>query len=64
MRSPTEYLPSTWGCAKIDDTLRTGEEVVFFVELNELEGGTGAVTVLLGHVVKLIETPLGVLFLP
>lgn len=63
-RGQFEHLPSTWGGTKIDDTLGSGEDVVFFVKLDELEGGTGAVTMLLGHVIELIETPLGVLFLP
>ena len=64
MPLPTRvYLPATWRCAKIDDALGIGQNVVLLVQLDQLEGGTGTVTVLLRHEVELIETPLGVLFL-
>lgn len=58
-----ENLPSTGSRTEIDDALGIGEEIVFLVKLNELKSGSGAVTVLLRHMIELIETPLGVLFL-
>ena len=56
-------LPATWCCAKIDQTFGVGQEIVFFVQLNKFKSGTGAVAMLLGHIIELIKTPFGVLFL-
>ena len=57
------YLPSTGCRTEIDDALSASQEVVLLVELDQLEGSTGPVAVLLSHVIELIKTPLGVLFL-
>jgi len=58
-----KYLPSTRGSAKIYYTFGACEKVVFLIELNKFESGSGAVSVLLSHVIKLIETALCVLFI-
>jgi hypothetical protein len=56
-----EDLPTTWGSAEIDQALSRAEEVEFLVKLNELECGSGAVTLLLCHVIELIKPILGLL---
>jgi hypothetical protein len=48
-------LPTTWSCAEINETLGIAEEIEFFIKLNKLEGGTRAITLLLGHVIELIQ---------
>jgi len=51
------------GGAKIEHDLALLEEAIFLVELDQLEGGTGAVPLLLGELVPLVETALAVLLL-
>lgn len=43
--------PSSWGCAKIDENIGSGEEVVLAIELDELVGSSGTVALLLSEVV-------------
>ena len=56
-----EHLPSTWSGAEIHHAFGLAEEVVLLVQLDELEGGTGAEALLLGHVIELIKTALSLL---
>lgn len=51
-----DLKPSSWGSAQIDEDLGSFKEVVLFVELDQLERRTGTITLLLGHVVVLIQT--------
>ena len=51
-------LPTTWCSAEINDDLGSTEEVILLVELDELEGSTGSVAVLLGHVIVLVQASL------
>jgi len=51
-----DLKPSSGGCAQIDKDLGPLEEIVFFVQLDQLEGRTGTITLFLGHVVVLIQT--------
>ena len=53
-------LPTTWCSAEINDDLGSTEEVILLVELDELEGSSGSVAVLLGHMIILIKTSLRV----
>jgi hypothetical protein len=52
-----------WRCAEIQRDPALLEEAILLVELNELEGGTSAVPLLLGELVPLVETALAVLLL-
>jgi hypothetical protein len=49
------FLPTTWCGAEIDEALGRAEEVEFLIQLDKLERGTRAVTLLLGHVIELIQ---------
>jgi hypothetical protein len=49
--------------AEIEHDLALLEEAIFLVELDQLEGGTRAVSLLLGKLVPLVETALAVLLL-
>ena len=48
-------LPTTRSSAQIDQALSRAEEVEFLIKLDELESGSGAVTLLLGHMIELIK---------
>lgn len=48
---------------QIQQDLTLLEEAIFLVELDELEGGTGSVSLLLRKLVPLIKTTLSVLLL-
>lgn len=52
-----DLQPSSWGSTQIDEDLGSLQEVVLFVELDQLERRTGTITLFLGHVVVLIQTP-------
>ena len=49
--------------AEIEHDLALLEEAILLVELDQLEGGTRAVSLLLGELVPLVETALAVLLL-
>jgi hypothetical protein len=49
--------------AEIQHDLALLEEAIFLVELDQLEGGTRAVSLLLGELVPLVETAFAVLLL-
>lgn len=53
----------TRGGTEIQQDLALLEEAIFLVELDQLEGGTGAVSLLLCELVPLVETTLSVLLL-
>jgi hypothetical protein len=53
--------PGTGRGTQIDKTSRLLEETIFLVQLDQLEGGTSAVTLLFGEMVVLIQTRLRVL---
>lgn len=56
-------LTYTRGSTKIQQDLALLEEAIFLVELDQLEGGTGAVPLLLCELVPLVETTLSMLLL-
>eukprot|EP00760_Papus_ankaliazontas_P036118 PhM_4_TR8203/c0_g1_i1/m.15826 len=58
----TDLHPATWGGAQVDHSIGLIEEAVLSVELHELEGGAGAVALLLGKVVELVQAVLSLLF--
>lgn len=47
----SDLHPSSWCCAKIDENIGSGEEVVLAVELDELVGRSGTIALLLCEVV-------------
>lgn len=49
--------------AKIESDLALLEEAILLVELDQLEGGTGTITLLLGKLVPLVQTALAVFLL-
>jgi hypothetical protein len=53
----------TWGRAKIQEDLALLQKAIFLVQLNELEGGSGSVALLLGKLVPLVQATLAVLLL-
>ena len=55
----SDLQPTTWSSTQIDAASCLFEEVVLLVELDELEGGTRAVALLLCKPVELVETTLG-----
>lgn len=56
-----DLAPRTGRSAQIDQDLALLEEVVLLVELDQLEGGTGAVALLLGQLIPLVETAFSML---
>lgn len=53
--------PATRSCAEIDQDAGFRQEVVLAIELDQLECGTGAVTLILGEAIVRVETCLGLL---
>lgn len=53
----------SWGGAKIQQDFALLEEAIFLVELDELEGGTGSVSLFFRKLVPLVKTTLSVLLL-
>lgn len=53
----------TWRGAEIQEDLALLEEAIFLVQLDQLEGGTGAVSLFLCELIPLVETALSVLLL-
>jgi hypothetical protein len=56
------HAPATRGGTQVNDDLRSGQKVVFFVELHQLERRPGTETMLFGQVIILVQTG-GTLFL-
>ena len=49
-----DLRPGSRGTAQIEHHTRLGQQIILFVELNQLEGGTRAVSLLLGQVIELV----------
>lgn len=49
--------------AKIEGDLALLEEAILLVKLDQLEGGTGTITLLLGKLIPLVQTALAVFLL-
>ncbi len=53
----------SWGGAEIQHDFALLEEAILFVQLDQFEGSSGAVALLFGELVPLIETAFAVLLL-
>ena len=62
-RDPRPGSTYPWRRAKIEHDLTLLEEAILLVELDQLEGGTRTISLLLGELVPLVETALAVLLL-
>ena len=56
-------VPAAGGRAEVDASPRLRQKIVLLVQLHEFEGGTATVTLFLGQLVELVQTPFSFLVL-